>query len=206
MDGILKLTIGGRDMPIDLRVIKTKRAIHQGFLACIQAKPFAALTIKNLTTTIAINKSTFYHYYQDKYDLREHVIDTALDHFANGVDVSYINLTTGDLVQYERELPAALRPIQENRQELLTLWSPNMESHVFDRMQQIFIDKVLAALQSAHPSAPENPYDLLHARLFASSAMQVVKWWLEVTPSTMPEEIATLIVGYLKSGMYHADI
>ena len=193
-------------MPIDLRVIKTKRAIRQGFLACIQAKPFTALTVKDLTAAMEINKSTFYHYYQDKYDLREHVIDAALDHFANGVDVSYINLTPSKLAQYERELPAALRPIRENRPELLTLWSPNMESNVFERMQQIFVDKVLTALQSAHPTAPENPYDLLHARLFASSAMQVVRWWLEVAPSTTPEEIATLIVGYLKSGMYHADI
>ncbi|WP_164507440.1 TetR/AcrR family transcriptional regulator [Lacticaseibacillus songhuajiangensis] len=193
-------------MTTDLRVIKTKRAIRQGFLACVQAKPFSSVTNKDLTTAMQINKSTFYHYYQDKYDLREHVIDGALAHFASVVDVSYINLAPIELVQYERELPAALRPIHENRQELLTFWSPNMESNVFDRMQQIFVDKVLNVLQSAHPNSPENPYDLLHARLFASSAMQVVKWWLEVTPTTTPAEVATLIVTHLKSGMYHGDL
>lgn len=56
---------------MDKRVIKTKKAIRQAFISLRQNKPIEKIYVENLCREALINKSTFYRYYRDIYDLVE---------------------------------------------------------------------------------------------------------------------------------------
>ena len=189
-------------MTTDLRVVKTKEAIQRGFLACIDKQYFSKLTITALTHEMKINKSTFYNYYTDKYDLRSKLIASALQTFSNSVDVSYLKLTPAKIQNYEQKLPTALLPLFQQRATFMTLWSPQLESNVFEQMETIFVKKFLAVVETTTLTESNMPYQELQARLFAASAMQVIKWWFEISPTTPVTEVAKIITGCLTSGTY----
>ena len=50
---------------MDIRIEKTKTAIHNTFLELRSKKPLEKITIKELCEKAQINKSTFYSHYKD---------------------------------------------------------------------------------------------------------------------------------------------
>lgn len=56
---------------MDLRVVKTKKAIINAFLSLRAEKPLEKITIKELCQMAVINKSTFYSHYSDIYELSD---------------------------------------------------------------------------------------------------------------------------------------
>jgi AcrR family transcriptional regulator len=53
----------------DLRVVRTQQMIKAAFFEMIEKIGFENITVQNLTRKAAINRSTFYLHYTDKYDL-----------------------------------------------------------------------------------------------------------------------------------------
>lgn len=67
---LLKKTVGkGKHM--DIRIEKTERAIKNAFLELRSRKPLGKITVKELCSLAAINKSTFYSHYEDIYALSD---------------------------------------------------------------------------------------------------------------------------------------
>lgn len=58
-------------MGMDARVIKTKKVIKESFLELRKSKPLEKIKVKDLCELAIINKSTFYKYYWDVFDLSE---------------------------------------------------------------------------------------------------------------------------------------
>lgn len=58
---------------MDHRIEKTKRSIYNAFIELRAKKPLEKLTVKELCEKAQINKSTFYVYYHDVYDLSEKI-------------------------------------------------------------------------------------------------------------------------------------
>lgn len=53
----------------DLRIRKTRAAIHEAFLLLLQKKKLEKISVKELCETAMIGKGTFYLHYTDIYDL-----------------------------------------------------------------------------------------------------------------------------------------
>ena len=49
---------------MDIRIEKTERAIKNAFLELRSRKPLGKITVKELCSLAAINKSTFYSHYE----------------------------------------------------------------------------------------------------------------------------------------------
>lgn len=58
---------------MDRRIGKTKRSIYDAFLEIRAKKSLEKLTVKELCERAQINKSTFYTYYHDVYDLSDRI-------------------------------------------------------------------------------------------------------------------------------------
>lgn len=79
----------------DLRTVKTKEAIYGAFLSLIERCSFSEIRVKSLCDEARINRSTFYDYFEDKYDLlRKLLQDLSAD-------------TARDFVYFTAETPAA---------------------------------------------------------------------------------------------------
>lgn len=56
---------------MDIRVEKTRKSITNAFLELRSQKPIEKITVKELCAKAMVNKSTFYSYYADIYELSE---------------------------------------------------------------------------------------------------------------------------------------
>ena len=58
---------------MDIRIEKTIKSIYNAFICIRSKKPLEKLTVKELCEKAQINKSTFYVYYKDVYDLSDKI-------------------------------------------------------------------------------------------------------------------------------------
>lgn len=66
---------------MDLRIVKTRKAIHAAFLAIRKTTPLERVKVRDICERALINKSTFYAHYQDIYSLSQEMENEAIDHF-----------------------------------------------------------------------------------------------------------------------------
>jgi AcrR family transcriptional regulator len=66
------------EITVDLRKWRTRQAIIQAFEEIIQEKEFDAIRISDISKRAMINRVTFYHHFEDKYELLEVVTRESL--------------------------------------------------------------------------------------------------------------------------------
>ena len=60
---------------MDLRIVKTRKAINDSFYELFEQKDFDKITVKDITEHAQIGRKTFYLHYIDKYDLLGRIVD-----------------------------------------------------------------------------------------------------------------------------------
>ncbi len=63
----------GNKTTVDLRVIKTKKAIRNAFAELLSTKDINKITIKDISDKAIINRKTFYNYYAGVYQLIDEI-------------------------------------------------------------------------------------------------------------------------------------
>lgn len=58
----------------------TKAAIRDAFWTLYQQKPIEQITVKEVSDLAGYNRSTFYQYYKDVYDVLEQIIESVFEH------------------------------------------------------------------------------------------------------------------------------
>ena len=120
---------------MDIRVIKTIESIQESFLCCLSEVGFLNMTVKNITEKARINRSTFYKYYADKYDLRDKYVDDVITDFVDHLDVAFLQMNEITLESYFEDLRNSLEAFWGKQREYLVLWSSNLqERNVFELM------------------------------------------------------------------------
>ncbi|MBQ3162202.1 MAG: TetR/AcrR family transcriptional regulator [Oscillospiraceae bacterium] len=84
------------------RIEKTKQSISNAFIDLRSKKSLEKITIKELCETAQINKSTFYVYYRDIYDLSDKIEDEIVSEVIRSLD------TTGKILENSAELSKSL--------------------------------------------------------------------------------------------------
>ena len=62
----------------DLRIINSRQRITDAFLLLIADKSFRKITVKEIIFTADVNRSTFYHHFEDKWDLRDQYVKNTI--------------------------------------------------------------------------------------------------------------------------------
>lgn len=193
----------------DLRVTKTLENIKNGFAICIKGKTFTAVTVKDITTAAKINRSTFYKYYEDKYQLRESLVKSTLEELSNDINLASFNVECIKNNESTDTLKKQLEFMYAHKDWYLVLWSENMELHVYEDMIRLFERRTKEYLVDDINRKEITKQELLEkqelfARLFASSAMTTVKWWYEYSSNMTPKDVAGIIMDNIKLGMQRA--
>lgn len=69
----------------DRRVIKTKQSIRNSFFKIFKEKPINKITVSDIIRGADINRSTFYFYYDDIYDMIEQINNEIFESFTNDI-------------------------------------------------------------------------------------------------------------------------
>lgn len=187
----------------DLRVVKTQRQIHQALLRLLGQMPFSKLKVDQLCREAMINRSTFYSYYQDKYDLLDKYLGRVLGEFEAQVDGAFVHASPQnvDTPYYRQHFERLLRFIQERREEYLALWQVSVGRNLWGEMTDIVARRILEQLDTQAMDPEKGAYAQLYARLFATDLMTMVKWWLEQENISL-EQVHTLMGDNIRQGMF----
>lgn len=71
---------------MDYRIEKTKRSIYNAFIELRAKKPLEKVTVKELCEKAQINKSTFYVYYKDVFDLSDKIECEIVENVIKNID------------------------------------------------------------------------------------------------------------------------
>ena len=107
---------------MDLRVVKTKRAIKQAFLQLRATTPLESVRIADICKIATINKTTFYKHYRDVFkltaELEAEAVQLVMENF------SAKDAIFSDPKGFLTELPKALNA---NREILFPLFHDNFD-------------------------------------------------------------------------------
>lgn len=187
----------------DLRVVKTLKQIDRALLENLAQRPFEKITVELICRAAMINRSTFYKYYDSKYDLMERYLRRTLEEFRRQIDVAFVNASPDNIhhLVYQKNFENTLRFIAKHKQEYTLLWSIPLEEGVFGRMVGAVHQAILEKL-SAGREGPPDPYADLYARLFASDMMTMVRWWMRYEDRVTTADVQELMMHNMKQGMF----
>lgn len=189
----------------DLRVIKTLRQIDEALLDCLQKTSFQKITVEMLCQSALINRSTFYKYYTDKYDLLEKYLNKTLLEFKEHVNVEFINASPSNIhnIAYIKVFRYVLDFIFSRKKEYLILWRAAIDRQIYNEMIKIVHDNIMNTMnRKSSVSSEKEKYVDLYAYLFASNMMSLVYWWLKNADTISQEEVEQLMVDNMRFGLF----
>lgn len=188
----------------DLRVKKTLRQIDQALLENLAQTEFSKITVDQLCQTAMINRSTFYKYYQDKFDLMEQFLNRTLDEFRRQVDVAFVNASPQNIhsMAYQKNFEQVLCFLLKKKKEYQLLWGLALEKPMFNEMIEVVSHNILEKLDTQGRTDEQIRYADLYARLFASDMMSLVRWWFRYEDTVTIQEVKSIMAGNMKEGMF----
>lgn len=184
------------------KVAKTKGTIKDAFFELCKENKIEKISIKDITTNAHINRSTFYLYYRDIYDLLESIEKEFLEDFTNKVkDVYTIILEDGNIYP----IIPSLEFYQKYSKYLKTLLGSNGDPEFAHKLKTI-IKKSLSELLKSE-GLQSVPYLDYIIEYFASAQIGVMTYWLQNEMILPMEVIGDLLkkmslfgpIGYMKS-------
>lgn len=125
---------------MDIRVIKSKKSIFDAFVNLRSKKELRKITVKELCEKALINKSTFYTYYEDIFDLSDKVESELVEGIVNTISNPQIMIDEPAL--FYRNLLGA---ITENRKLIGTVFSgtqyPNLVVKISKALKKMIFEE-----------------------------------------------------------------
>ena len=77
---------------MDFRADRMNTLIVNTFFDCLETENFSNLTVGKLAESARINRSTFYRHFEDKYQLRDYVVDDMVSFFISNLEVDFLDI------------------------------------------------------------------------------------------------------------------
>lgn len=142
---------------VDLRIRRTRKMLQDAFMALMAEKPFADITVQDITERAMVNRGTFYDHFADKYALAEYslreMFRTALARKLP-VDFAFTPDNLGLLIlatcEFMSELYSSCMPNQRAE------FPANLQMQITALVQEILI----GWFRAAHPANRQDAADL----------------------------------------------
>lgn len=126
---------------MDLRIIKTHKAIRTAFIDLLTEQNYDDITIQDILDKALVNRATFYKYYTGKSDLAGQMIDE----FRQQVEKLLSDRLNTDDQSLEMIMQCHGQRMFELRKQMLALWKIRTKRHnlyqdMFDMSKQNFIE------------------------------------------------------------------
>lgn len=169
----------------DLRVLKTRENIKTAFINLLLIKDFKDITIQNIIDEALIGRSTFYDHYYDKYDLLEHLANEVLNDFNSFIKDRFNLKSHDDFVYF---FSSIMEYYSKQRNTFLALLKTHTESvNLYDSLYKILKDGLLIYWDNININPKFNIPKEYFCRIYASTAMTSILWYLENNENYTPE-------------------
>lgn len=114
----------------DLRIVKTKKNIYEGFIEIMEKKSFEEIKVSEICEAALINRSTFYAHFEDKYDLFNSLMNDLKSKLRSEIDA---DLEYKDIKEfYMKTIELVLNRLDEDKSIFLKMMNNNRNSVAMD--------------------------------------------------------------------------
>ena len=170
-----------RPQPTDLRLRRTRRALREGLLTLIRARPLDDITVRDIASQSLVGYNTFFRHYATKTELIEEIVLEEIQQL------------------FERALPAiggadtrkASLAICEYVDEHRELWSALLGEGAAPALRRMFISRAL----SGNVRLPEHqwlPMEL-GAIFGVGATLDILGWWVTKSDGYTASQAAELL-------------
>lgn len=175
----------------DLRILRTKKAIYGAFIEILGEKGLEAITIKDITTKANINRATFYHHFQDKYDLLEQCEQSIIEKINQIMFES--DILEWDhpraVKQYHQVLTKLLKYIHSQAPFLQALLGPKGDLSFQEKIKTILAESLFKNKKVIENHSVPSQYLISY---LASAHLGIIQQWLQGEGKETPEKIAKI--------------
>ncbi|WP_099467615.1 TetR/AcrR family transcriptional regulator [Konateibacter massiliensis] len=190
---------------IDLRVLKTLENIDSSLLGLLTRMPFHKITVDMICKEARINRSTFYKYYFDKYDLLDKYLEKVLKELQVNIRPNFIEASPEQLMdkRYSDEFMQILDFFWARRYPYQVLWHAVIDRHIYNEMIEIIQQQLMAKLDKDTLKNPQkNSFAMLYSFLFANNLMSTVHWWYQYNKEMSKEDVRRLMDDNMRMGLF----
>lgn len=157
----------------DLRVVKTRANIRNTFIELLLEKDFNKITIQNILDNALINRSTFYKYYSDKYDLAEQLINEVVEKAAIFIDERFKNLKDDEVFSI---IDKSYSYLYKEKNLIIALWGIKTDTlHLYDDLENLLKENYMRYLKTNNIYENSSLIEY-YSTLYASLVLSTVKW------------------------------
>ena len=172
-------------MKTDIRTKYTKKIIRECFFELLKEKPLNRITVKEICEKADINRTTFYRYYKDPFDLMEQIQNEMLAAFR-----SHAKATMP--IDMKSALEAMFSAVIHNQEMYLVLISDNADRSFVRRMILETYDLFKDSLAKKYPFFSDNQRRWMYYYI-AQGSVSITIDWLNRGMKETPAEMATFI-------------
>ena len=181
------------DQKMDLRIVKTHKALVDAFLQMLGEKRFEDITVNELCERAMVRRATFYKHFADKYEFFVFVINTKQEQFQAQRNVApahpqslYLDITKN-----------TLEFVKSNKKLVQMVFDSKMLPTLLEILsQQIAIDVTQKLKEEVQDGASLRASPQLMAQFFTGGLVYTMKWWVaqkKVSEAELMDELASLL-------------
>lgn len=182
------------DEKIDLRIVKTRKALVESFFALLCEKRFEDITIAAVCDRAMVRRATFYKHFSDKYELFSYTISTLFHSFPASEALNR-HPTEDTYVALAMEV---IDFLSVHRKLVQSLLKSNLISNMIDIISKE-ISKGFFVIFTENTEHTEGSIAAeVAAHFYISAVMGTILWWLRQKPSISKEEFSRQLKNILK--------
>lgn len=184
----------------DLRVRRTRALLQKALIDLTIEKGFTEVTVRDITERATVNRSTFYHHYEDKYDLLSQYIEEVIALIYEGTD-DFPPIV--DIDQPSTGMIRILQHVQENADFYRVMLGKKGDPAFCAQSFRQFIEQQFRSMmpdELAHVD-PSRPPMALSVNYILHAGIGAILWWLENDQPCPPEQVAVWLNQFSQADM-----
>lgn len=187
---------------MDYRNERMDNLIVNTFFNCLETEDFSTITIGKLCEAAKINRSTFYRHFEDKYQLRDHIIDELVSYFVNWLEVDFLDMDIAHNKNYSPTLKQSLESIFARKREMEILWQQHaLGRNLFEEMIFHGAKKIETAIRkNATISTNKKKFADWYAKLLVNNMLVSIRWWFEHCSTVTSTQMTNMMQQHMIMG------
>lgn len=187
---------------MDYRADRMNTLIVNTFFDYLETEDFSNLTVGKLSEAARINRSTFYRHFEDKYQLRDYVVDNIVSYFTTNLDVNFLNIDICQDFQYTNILKNSLKKFFTKKRELEILWNqPLLGRNVFEEMVNAGAEKLeREILTLKNISSEKKRFADWYSKLLINNMLVTIRWWFSHSNLVTADQVSDMMKEHMISG------
>lgn len=168
----------------NLRNQKTKVLLSAALIQLLEVKPFEEIRLNEICEKAMVHKTTFYHHFEDKYDLLNYIIKETQKTMQPKIDACSAPIT-----YYLEMAKEYIKNIKENAQFYKAILNSNQNGICFDIIYNLFVQDVKEKMQQYNIDVPANYV----AVFYVSAVFSLINEWVTTGMKDTEEQLIKYI-------------